>query len=761
MDLWINEETILDLFDVSLESAVLLDINNTVIAINEVAARRRGKSVQEIIGTCVFDIFSTEVAESRGELMSQVFRTGKSARLEDVHGGITFETSMFPIKDSQGKVSRIAVFARDITLKGQAEEKKGLYYRSLAFLSQTAMEFIDAAPEENIFERIGRLLNAMVSDAIVVVSSVDRDLRLLRVRTIQGSIEETPELREIMHSAPVDINLRMTNEATTVLKQSALQKITAQLTDTELAGSNIPKNVRKEIANILNSIDIYVMGLTRYGESFGMVSILTRQGKNFENKELVEAFLKQASIALLHRRTEMELRERSQFEEMAGMISNNFISLPSEEVDSGINNALRAFGELAGVDRAYVFTFSENGREVSNTHEWCTAGIEPQIQNLQRLSIDAFPWNMSKLVDSEAIHIPNIEDIPPEFYSEKEFLKAQDIQSLLIVPLIYQSKLVGLFGLDSVKQTRSWPPGIIPVMRTVGEMIVNAITRKQADSALKESYAMLEKRIEERTEELEELNQKLQAEIAERKQAEEEIKQYAIKLKESNAELAQYAEVASHDICAPLRAVRYYTHILRKGLADLPSFDEYEIHLDTVDSAVAEGEQLARSLLELSQIGKDDRELEQVDVGVVIRDVLGCDRPYDGLNISLAEGWPTIEAEPVLVRQIFFNLISNAAKFNSSPVKNVDIGWSHHGKAEYEFFVRDNGIGIAAHKQEEIFRPFRQIHHKEEYGGNGMGLAIVKKAAENLEGSVRVKSEPGEGSTFFVILPKGQRGNSV
>jgi signal transduction histidine kinase len=115
--------------------------------------------------------------------------------------------------------------------------------------------------------------------------------------------------------------------------------------------------------------------------------------------------------------------------------------------------------------------------------------------------------------------------------------------------------------------------------------------------------------------------------------------------------------------------------------------------------------------------------------------------------------WPTIEVEPVLLRQIFQNLISNAAKFNRAPRKRIELGWRPVGEHDCELYVRDNGLGIDPRYSEQIFQIFQRLHTKQEYEGTGIGLAIVKKAVSRMGGTVHVTSTPGEGSTFFVTLP--------
>jgi len=108
---------------------------------------------------------------------------------------------------------------------------------------------------------------------------------------------------------------------------------------------------------------------------------------------------------------------------------------------------------------------------------------------------------------------------------------------------------------------------------------------------------------------------------------------------------------------------------------------------------------------------------------------------------------------PLLLKQILSNLISNAAKFNESPEKLVTISWSEQPGGLLKLCVGDNGIGIEPRYQAQIFQVFQRLHTWSEYEGTGIGLAIVKKAAESLGGTASVQSVAGEGSTFCVSLP--------
>jgi PAS domain S-box-containing protein len=238
-------------------------------------------------------------------------------------------------------------------------------------------------------------------------------------------------------------------------------------------------------------------------------------------------------------------------------------------------------------------------------------------------------------------------------------------------------------------------------------------------------------------------------------QAHQELAAKAAALQQANAELEQYAYVVSHDLKAPLRAIHNYADFLRQDLATTLD-EEQKAYLDGLDVAVCEGEELVRDLLELSRIGRRSVPIETVDVGAFLRELSAILVSPADVEIVMVDDWLTIDVEPVLLGRIFQNLIGNAIKFNHAPCKRVELGWRPVGETHVELFVRDNGIGIDPRYHEKIFRVFERLHARAEYEGTGIGLAIVKKAADKLRGSVRVESEPGEGSTFFVTLPLKQ-----
>jgi PAS domain S-box-containing protein len=225
------------------------------------------------------------------------------------------------------------------------------------------------------------------------------------------------------------------------------------------------------------------------------------------------------------------------------------------------------------------------------------------------------------------------------------------------------------------------------------------------------------------------------------------------KLEHSNRELADYAYAVSHDLKAPLRAVRNYADFLLEDLEGQLTGDQ-KSYLEGMKKAISQGDELIRDLLDFSRIGQVMDAPEQVDLAELVRETCDMlDLPEEA-QVSVPENCPPLTAERAMLRQILTNLIGNAVKFNDAEVKKVDVWCRPALHRRMELLVRDNGIGIGERYREKIFRVFQRLHASSVYEGTGIGLAIVRKAAAHLGGTVSVESTPGEGSTFIVNLPE-------
>jgi PAS domain S-box-containing protein len=186
------------------------------------------------------------------------------------------------------------------------------------------------------------------------------------------------------------------------------------------------------------------------------------------------------------KRAERALQNRLAIEQMISDISTRFINLSRQQSDEGINDALARMGQLAGVDRSYLFTFSEDYSQARNTHEWCAPEVSPQIQNLQEIKVADFAWVFPKLLCGETVYIPRVSELPAEATMERTVFQEEEIQSLLAVPLVFDGKVKGLLGLDAVKSEKVWLAEDLRLLNTVSEIIAQSMQRRQAEAAVQE-----------------------------------------------------------------------------------------------------------------------------------------------------------------------------------------------------------------------------------------------------------------------------------
>jgi len=228
---------------------------------------------------------------------------------------------------------------------------------------------------------------------------------------------------------------------------------------------------------------------------------------------------------------------------------------------------------------------------------------------------------------------------------------------------------------------------------------------------------------------------------------------YATMLRRSNEELQQFAYVASHDLQEPLRMVTSYLQILDNRYSDKLDSDAREFIAFAVDGATRM-KALINDLLAYSRVEGEEKVFEEFDVQFALNKALSnlALKIEDSGAVITYDAMPRIKADPMQIAQLFQNLIGNAIKFQNGKVPEVHIGVERQ-KDEWQFAIRDNGIGISPEYQERIFVIFQRLHRKDEYPGTGIGLAICKKVVERHGGRIWLESKLGEGTTFYFTLP--------
>lgn len=250
--------------------------------------------------------------------------------------------------------------------------------------------------------------------------------------------------------------------------------------------------------------------------------------------------------------------------------------------------------------------------------------------------------------------------------------------------------------------------------------------------------------------------------IAERKRVEEAIGQKAAELARSNAELEQFAFVASHDLQEPLRKIQAFGDRLKGkiGGAIAPEAQEY---LERMQNASARMRTLINDLLAFSRVIRRTEPFVSVDLAAVTRGVLGdleVRIEKSGAKVEVGE-LPIIEADPMQMHQLLLNLISNALKFQppaAQPVVKIRCRTftALSGEQLCEITVEDNGIGFEEKYLEKMFAVFQRLHGRSEYEGTGVGLAVCRRITDRHHGTITAKSQAGQGATFIVTLPMHQ-----
>jgi PAS domain S-box-containing protein len=260
--------------------------------------------------------------------------------------------------------------------------------------------------------------------------------------------------------------------------------------------------------------------------------------------------------------------------------------------------------------------------------------------------------------------------------------------------------------------------------------------------------------------------------ITDRKRIEKKLKTYAAKLERSNRELQDFAQVASHDLQEPLRKILSFGDRLKTKAGESLDADSQD-YLQRMCNAATRMQSLITDLMMFSKVETNSQPFVPVDLGLVAREVsadLETRIEQTGGSVEIEE-LPTIDADPMQMRQLLQNLIGNSLKYFRHGVPPVVRIYSQKLDARSpdsmdesalarqlcQILVVDNGIGFDEKYLDRIFTVFQRLHKKGEYEGTGVGLAICRKIVDRHNGTITARSRPGEGTTFVVTLPVTQK----
>ena len=377
-------------------------------------------------------------------------------------------------------------------------------------------------------------------------------------------------------------------------------------------------------------------------------------------------------------------------------------------VIAGAESGLVAFCCAEGISS---FRYFQNGRLVPATHDWIPGAAIPG-----RVIFKAEPY-----LSNDALHDPQIDPLKAA---------AQGVSNVVSIPLVDTSgNRVGFLEIQNKKDPAGFTRFDFEQLTTVAQIAAQAIANAKAFSKIAQDANELEVRVAERTAQLQEINEELDA----------------------------FAYSVSHDLRAPLRAIQSFAEILQEN-QDKPEDPERGEYLERIIAAARYMDQLVLDLLAYSRLSRQELLLHNVSLAQVVReaaDQLALAGEGGGFRLEIADNLPQVRGDHAVLVQVVLNLLSNAVKYVPEGVAPKLGVWAEQADAKVRLFVQDNGIGIAPEDQERIFRVFERLHGVESYQGNGIGLAIARKAVTRLGGRIGVQSQLGEGSRFWIELPRG------
>uniref|UniRef100_B8HVZ9 histidine kinase n=1 Tax=Cyanothece sp. (strain PCC 7425 / ATCC 29141) TaxID=395961 RepID=B8HVZ9_CYAP4 len=384
----------------------------------------------------------------------------------------------------------------------------------------------------------------------------------------------------------------------------------------------------------------------------------------------------------------------------------------SLQLDQILQTTVTEVQKLLQADRVLIYRLWPNGTG-SGVAEAALPGL-PQIMGYT-FPEEVFPEAARQLYCRGQIReLVDVEQDQQISACMVEFLQQFWVKAKLVVPILSKQELWGLLIVHQCSGPRQWTSFETELLQQLANQIGIALTQSQL--------------------------------------LEQEVLQHQ-ELARSNAELQQFAYIASHDLQEPLRMVTSYLQLIERRYrgrldADADDFIHY-----AVDGA-AQMQKLINDLLTYSRVGTRGRPFELTSCTEAV------DRAIANLKVAITESQaaihyqdlPTIHADPTQLTQLFQNLISNAIKFHDQQPPCIWIRSSHQ-EDEWLFSIEDNGIGIDPQHAERIFVIFQRLNNRVDYPGTGIGLAVCKKIIERHRGRIWVQSELGQGATFYFTLP--------
>ena len=416
-------------------------------------------------------------------------------------------------------------------------------------------------------------------------------------------------------------------------------------------------------------------------------------------------------------------------------------ALIAQEAPEAIAGAvLRPLRELLGVPRAIVNMFDLAAGEV----EWLAAAgrrrirLGPGVRYSIRLmgDVEALQRGEPQVIDVHAL--------PPS--PEVDALLASGVHAYMVIPMIAGGELIG--GLSFGGAPGPFPAEQVSIAREAADQLAIAIAQARLHERVKRQAEELELRVRERTQELRTAHAELQKTNA-------ELMQLTSELQAANRELEAFSYSVSHDLRAPLRAIDGFSQALLEDYTERLDAEGKD-YLQRIRGATQRMAELIEALLALSRVTRTELQRDSIDFSHMARAIaadLQQQEPGRHVEWSIADGLMA-DGDARLLRVVLENLLGNAWKFTAkTSAARIELGRLSQNDGTETFFVRDNGAGFDMAFADQLFGVFQRLHRDNEFGGTGVGLAIVHRVVTRHGGQVWAEGRPDEGAIFYFSLP--------
>jgi len=451
------------------------------------------------------------------------------------------------------------------------------------------------------------------------------------------------------------------------------------------------------------------------------------------------------SLARMSKAQQQRVAELSILHSIGQVISSTL------DLDHLIDMALVAVKENLGYDRAKVFLVdAEKQTLVHGRIAGATAKIRAQLEKMEIPLREDSGFHAGVALSGEPVLLEDMEKVKDQAYSP--LLDSLGTRSLMAVPLKVEDRILGVLSVNNFKTDRTLTGSDQNFLATVANQLAIAVANALAYRQIEQLNINLEEKVWQRTEALQIEQQRL--------------REVNIQLEAATRHKTQFLANMSHELRTPLNSIIGFSEVLLEKMFGQLN-DKQEEYVDDIFTSGKYLLDLINDILDLSKIeaGKVELEPKVLVLRKLLQGSLVMVKEQAlahgiALQMDIADDLGPVIGDEQKIKQILFNLLSNAMKFSDGGPAKIHIGVEEK-EDEWWVSVRDEGIGIAPEASERIFVMFQRLHTDTEIPGTGIGLAICKRIVERHGGRIWVESQPGAGSTFIIAIPRHPVENGV